>query len=361
MFSRTQFAKRWLYRLLAWTAIVVCAVPAWPRQQEPRDPPAVPALELAGGRRLEFVRAISTEQQVKPNRSLWNRVLDWVAGPAPIHGLLRPYGLALDSRGRVLVTDPEAAMVHILDFEKQKLEEVQPGKGRALLSPIGVSVDGADNIYVTDSQQALIFVFDPKGKFLRTLGLQGGAKLFLRPTGIAVDRVGKLLYVADTLGHRVRVLDLQGRLVRTFGQRGMQQGSFNFPTEIAVRGDKVIVVDAMNFRVQTFSPEGHFLHAFGVLGDRAGTLLRPKGMALDSEGNIYLADGLLEIVQVFTPEGKLLYHFGRSGAALGEFQLPAGIAIDPRNRIYVADSLNRRVQVFQFRGPAAAAAGGGGL
>lgn len=329
-------------------------------QKSTRNETSVPALELAGGRQLAFLRAVSTEQQVKPNRSLAQRVVDWVAGPAPLRGMVRPYGIALDSRGRMLVTDPGAATVHILDFEKQKYDWVRPGKGRALQSPMGVAVDAADNIYVTDSQQGAVFVFSPAGRLQRVFGGTGSARIFERPTGISYDAKDKLLYVVDSPRHRIRVLDLHGRVVRSFGERGTRQGTFNFPTEIVVRGDELTVVDAMNFRVQTLTRDGRFVRSFGALGERAGALLRPKGLALDSEGNIYLADALLEIVQVFSPEGQLLYYFGGSGAGLSEFQLPAGVFIDQRNRVYVADSLNRRVQIFQFRGPAKVTAGGGG-
>jgi len=105
----------------------------------------------------------------------------------------------------------------------------------------------------------------------------------------------------------------------------------------------------MNFRVQTLTTEGAFLTAFGQSGDQTGTLNRPKGIATDAMGNIYLVDALFGAVQVFSPEGKLLYYFGSNGAQPGQFQLPSGISIDDRNVITVADSLNHRVQVFRYR------------
>jgi len=107
-------------------------------------------------------------------------------------------------------------------------------------------------------------------------------------------------------------------------------------------------VDAMNFRLQIFDREGHFRTAFGTLGDRNGTVNRPKGVATDSEGNIYVAENLFETVQIFNTRGQLLYYFGETGSGPGKFQLPAGVWIDGRDRIYVADSFNRRVEMFQF-------------
>ena len=76
---------------------------------------------------------------------------------------------------------------------------------------------------------------------------------------------------------------------------------------------------------------------------------RPKGIAADTYGNLYLVDALFETVQVFDPEGRLLYYFGSTGTRPGQFQLPSGISIDDRNIIYIADSLNHRVQVFRYR------------
>jgi DNA-binding beta-propeller fold protein YncE len=337
--------------------VVVINLPAAPADRPARKLPnheeTVPPLLLAEGRRLEFVRAFSSETEVKTKRSFWSKVVDWVAGPPEYHRMMRPYNLALDSTGRIIITDPGLPGVHIVDFEKNKYELLEGGKGLAFRSPQGVAVDARDNIYVTDSELGIIFIFDAKGKFNRYAGRQKDGKgYFLRPTGIAVDSAANRLYVTDTLRHKVFLLDLDGKIVANFGGRGTAPGQFNYPTEIAARGPELAVVDAMNFRVQMFSRDRVFLRAFGSLGERTGTLLRPKGVAFDSEGNIYLADALLETVQVFNREGQLLYFFGHGGTRLGEFQLPAGLCIDPRNRIYVADSMNQRIQVFQFRGPA---------
>ncbi len=330
------------------------------RKSESSD--RVPPLLLAGGRRLEFVRSFSTEQEVKTKRSFWQKVVDWVAGPPEYHHLSRPYSIVTDSKGRVIVTDPGMPGVHILDFEAQKYIVLEGGNGRAFRSPLGVAVDASDNIYVTDSELGMVFVFEPGGKFRRFIGGdKTRAGFFQRPTGIAIDTAAKRLYVTDTLRHTIYRMDLEGNVLGSFGGRGILKSQFNYPTEIAVSagGGELVVVDAMNFRVQTFTRDGTFLRTFGTLGDRTGYLLRPKGLALDSEGNVYLADALLETVQVFDREGRLLYYFGRGGRGPSEFQLPAGIFIDARDRIYVADSMNRRIQVFQFRGATRTARGSG--
>jgi sugar lactone lactonase YvrE len=86
-------------------------------------------------------------------------------------------------------------------------------------------------------------------------------------------------------------------------------------------------------------------------------MFRPKGVSFDSEGHLYVVDGMWSAVQVFNREGQLLYYFGQLGNAPGAFQLPAGLRIDSHDRIYVVDSLNRRVQVFHYYGVGTASGG----
>ena len=83
-----------------------------------------------------------------------------------------------------------------------------------------------------------------------------------------------------------------------------------------------------------------------------------KGIGIDSEGHLYIVDGMWSVVQVFNREGQLLYYFGQLGTGPGAFQLPAGLRIDGNDRIYVVDSLNKRVQVYHYVGLPAHAGGG---
>ena len=84
------------------------------------------------------------------------------------------------------------------------------------------------------------------------------------------------------------------------------------------------------------------------MGDGSGYMFRPKGIGVDSEGHLYVVEGLSGMVQVFDRQGRLLYYFGRKGTGFGEFQLPTGLFIDAKDRVFVVDSYNRRVQVFQY-------------
>jgi DNA-binding beta-propeller fold protein YncE len=87
---------------------------------------------------------------------------------------------------------------------------------------------------------------------------------------------------------------------------------------------------------------------FGQPGTKLGSFSKPKGVAVDTDGDIFVVDGLYDVVQIFDQQGRLLLHVGGGGSDEGRFWLPSGIAIDQQNRIYVADTHNQRVQIFQL-------------
>lgn len=313
--------------------------------------PAPPDLLLEGGRKLTFERVLSSDRDIQGKKGFWKKLVDVVAGEAEQKLLVRPYGIAVDSRGRIIVTDPGAGGIHVFDPEQHKykfLERREKSKD-AMLQPQCVAIDAQDNIYVTDSRTGKVFIFEPSGKYKGVLGsLKGGEGFFKRPTGIAINRETQQIFVTDTLRDRVYILDPNGEVVKYFGQHGEKNGEFNLPTELLIRNGMLAVVDAMNFRIQIFDGTGNFQSAIGDLGDSEDALFRPKGLGIDSENHIYLVEGLSGMVQVFDREGQLLYFFGGRGTALGRFQLPAGLFIDQNDKVYVVDSYNRRVQVFQY-------------
>src|SRR5215472_8182635 len=185
--------------------------------------PAPPELLFIGGRKLTWERSFNWEREVKPKRGFWNRLVDVVAGEPEFHLLVRPYSVVTDSQGRVIVTDPGAAGVHIFDFGRQKykfLRRAEKGKD-AMLAPQCVAIDAQDNIYVTDSETGKIFVFDARGKYQRAIGsLKGGEGYFKRPTGIAVDSATQRIYVTDTLRNQIFMMDMQGSVLQKIGTTG---------------------------------------------------------------------------------------------------------------------------------------------
>jgi sugar lactone lactonase YvrE len=318
-------------------------------KSKPAGPVTLPELELEGGRKLLYEGSVSSEREVKNKPGFWGRLLDVVAGEPEFHALIAPYSVVTDSQNRIIVTDPGAAGIHIFDFTLHKYKFISRDKDvDGLVSPQCVAVDVADNIYVTDSDSGKIFSFDANGKFRRVIGSIKGEGYFKRATGIAVDSAEQRIYVADTLRNQIWVLDMQGTLLQRIGVAGSNEGQFNFPTELRLDGQDLLVVDAMNFRVQVLDRSGKFEYAVGQLGDGSGYMFRPKGIGRDSEGHLYVVEGLSGLVQVFDREGRLLYFFGQQGSGFGDFKLPAGLFIDRHDRVFVVDTYHRRVEVFQY-------------
>jgi hypothetical protein len=87
-----------------------------------------------------------------------------------------------------------------------------------------------------------------------------------------------------------------------------------------------------------------------VAGDGTGSFARPKGVAMDRYGHIYVVDGMHHAMQIFDRDGRLLLAVGEQGSGPGEFWLPSGIFVTHDNLIFIADAYNSRVQVFRYVG-----------
>ena len=87
-----------------------------------------------------------------------------------------------------------------------------------------------------------------------------------------------------------------------------------------------------------------------IRGLYVGNLVRPKGVAADDEGNIYVIESMHDTLLVFDRQGRLLISIGGTGQDVGRFYLPAGVWVDRHNRVFIADMYNGRVAVFQFLG-----------
>lgn len=294
--------------------------------------------------RVQFIKTVITPQDLGVTKGFFAKLWEFIAGKDTIDRIVSPHGIAADGEGKVYVADWGGACVHFFDFEKKKYDQFNKTKTGSLVSPIGAALDAEGLLYITDSMLRRVFVFSG-GKNKRVIGDDS----LLRPTGVAINKKDKVLYVVDTLGSRIVLFDLAGKTLGSFGNRGTRDGEFNYPTHLALdeAGD-IYVMDSLNFRVQIFDKSGKYLSKFGGNGTGIHDFMKPKGIAVDSEGHIWVSDGLRNTVQIFDRKGRLLLIFGRLGVGPGEFDVPAGLFIDSRDRLYVADSYNYRVQMFQY-------------
>ena len=267
-------------------------------------------------------------------------------------GVRRPWGVAINQRGGVVVTEWDGHCVSVFSPSGEKLISFGTrGSGQGQLNnPYGVAVDGEGNILVTDCNNHRIQKFAAEGEFLAAVGTMGsGPQQFSCPTDIAFNTSNNKVYVMDYGNHRVQVLNSNLTLSSTFGKKGSGKGQFNYPWGIACDSTgKVYVADTVNYRIQVFTAEGKFLRMFGRRGEGRGELDCPYCVAVDTRGAhvVYVSeDGNHHRVSVFTSEGQFVTSFGRKGEGPGEFKCPRGLAVDNSGVVYVCDSNNNRVQV----------------
>jgi hypothetical protein len=304
--------------------------PVWPA------PPAEP--------RVAYVRSIQSPADLGIKRSMFKRVAAWISGVGSESAqFVKPFYVALDDAGNLLLTDTGANAVCCLDHSRKKwLRWEQAGKIR-FQSPVAAARH-RDAIYVADSGLGKVLVFSPEGKLRVEI-----TRELERPAGLAI--AGDKLFVVDAQRHHVVAFDLRGGFISKFGRRGSKPGEFNFPTHIASDSNgRLFVTDSMNCRIQILDASGQLQRVIGSAGDGPGHFSRPKGVAVDTFGHIYVVDAVFDNIQVFDDQGRLLLNWGESGGAPGQFWLPNGIAISRDNEIYVADSYNRRIQVFRYIG-----------
>jgi DNA-binding beta-propeller fold protein YncE len=261
--------------------------------------------------------------------------------------LVKPYGIAVAPSGRLYVTDTASRRVFAFDRDRRTMGFVGEGRTGRLAKPIGVAVDAREIVYVADATLKRVFGYDATGEVSIAIGRDGELDA---PSGLAADRGGDRIYVADAGKHQVLAFSTKdGSLIKAIGKRGGEPGEFNFPTNLCVDGSgNLYVADTLNFRIQILNRDFQVVRVFGQLGDSLGQLNRPKGVAVDSEGHIYVADSSFNNFQIFDQQGQLLLFVGQGGGLAGEFSLPAGLFIDAQDRIYVADQGNSRIQVFQY-------------
>ena len=170
--------------------------------------------------------------------------------------------------------------------------------------PSGGAIDSRGRVYISDEQLHRISVFDHSGAFLSQWGAHGSGEGDLdTPSGIAFDDQDNL-YVSDTYNHRIQKFTADGRFLLSFGSQGQGNGELNLPWGVTLDGNNnVYVADWGNDRIQKFSPQGDCLASYGASGIADGEFQRPSSVAVDGEGYIYVADWGNERVQVLDPQG----------------------------------------------------------
>lgn len=233
----------------------------------------------------------------------------------------------------------------------------------------GLAVAGDGGFYASfqhEEDMAINYIreYDAAGNVVAKHGNQGvGPTEFDRPRGVAVGADGSV-YVADRMNHRIKKYAADLGSVSIWGEFGRGPKQFDEPFDVAVAGDYVYVADTGNHRVQKLSSdEGTFVKAWGVGGGNPGEFIHPKGIATDSQGNVFVIDsskkdssinrfnGLdVERIQKFNANGQFITQFGEFGDEAGYFVAPWFLSVSDDGEVFVTDVETNRVQVFAPHG-----------
>uniref|UniRef100_A0A1X7UUD9 RING-type domain-containing protein n=1 Tax=Amphimedon queenslandica TaxID=400682 RepID=A0A1X7UUD9_AMPQE len=221
-----------------------------------------------------------------------------------------------------------------------------------LKDPWGVAVTDDNHVLITECFGNCVTILDREGKKLKSLGGKGGSGnvKFSEPRGVAINP-DKFILVSDN--HRIQKISMDGyrkvsvvlnpdlTFSHSFGSEGSANGQFQYPQGIAIDSQGLVyVADQCNHRIHKFSPDGKFVGQFGTKGSGPGQLYNPFGITIDTAatGLVYVSDRNNHRISVFTSDGVFVSQFGSKGRNIDQFNFPHGLAFDKDGLLYVCDS-----------------------
>jgi sugar lactone lactonase YvrE len=311
--------------------------------------------------------------------------VDWNTGASLLSPMNQPMGVAVDKAGNVYASEYN----RIKKITPAGVLSVWAGTGArgfydtvgafAMFSPTGqLAIDAMDNLYMADRDNERIRKIDPfanvstvagNGKYGNIDGPVSIAELW-EPVGVAIDSKGNV-YVAEGNNQLIRKISPDG-MVSTFagtGKSGFKDGPgnqalFYNPVSIAVdRQDNLYVAEETNNRIRKITPSGDvstlagsgansYANGQGTKADFA----RPVGVAVDKNGNVFVADYSNHVIRKITPDGMVSTYAGtpeKGGFADGpvstaQFYYPEAVAVDDKGNVYVADLGNNRIRKIGY-------------
>jgi trimeric autotransporter adhesin len=314
--------------------------------------------------------------------------------PAFLSYLASPRGLALDRWGSIYLAESSESLVRRIDTANRiyafagggSMADGSAAVSARLISPVAVAYAPDGSVHIADALAHRVrTVRHPLG-IIQTLAGTGNAGFsgdtgnatiasLNRPSGLAIDAEGNV-YISDQGNLRVRRIGRDGRIVTWagsgvrgyFGDGGpARDAQLNFPGALAVdAAGNLYIADTGNHVVRRVTPDGIIatwagsgVRGYGGDGGPAASaalnLENPGAMAVDAEGNLYIADSFNHRIRCVTPNG-IIYTVAGTGTAgfrgdgglarEARLSTPAGLATDPDGNLYVADTSNHRIRLL---------------
>jgi len=247
-----------------------------------------------------------------------------------------------------------------------------PATNAELNGPSGIAVDNKGNILITEYRGRRVRKVDSSGKITTYAGtgVEGNSgdngpathATFRTPSSVAVDKFGNVL-ITDGYGDRVRKVDSSGTITAFVGGGSGRQFS-------RLWGIAVDSSDNVYFCETDSSPGVHKVNTSGHVSDVLGSdkVRWPSGIAVDKKGNLFIADSWKHRVLKVDSSGKITTYAGTGSsnysgdngpATSAELKSPAGLAVDSVGNLYIADKSNHRVRMVDSRGIITTVAGDG--
>jgi hypothetical protein len=267
--------------------------------------------------RVQYLVSYRYSSDITPQKSGFeNLIYGKDSGVLPI---TKPYGIEM-WRGQIYVCDIRNPGVVVLDLAKRQTRIMTTRGLGGLAQPTDIAIADDGMKYVADVVRGVIFVFDENERHVSSFGHQG-----FKPVGLAT--FGDRLYICDFATQSVLVMNRHdGSTISQIGGPGGEDGKFIRPLGIDVDTDgNIWVSDVIKCRLQKFDPDGVLLEAVGQISDTAGSFVRPKHVAVDQQNIVYVPDAAFDNTQMFNEQGQVLMFFGSGGTHPGSMNLPAGV------------------------------------
>jgi sugar lactone lactonase YvrE len=322
-------------------------------------------------------------------------------GPALEAGLDTPSGVAVDRDGNIYLTDTGNNQIRIvtpdghLDRYAGRDNSTTTGgpfgggsgdptvpRNATLSYPTALTIDQAGNLYFIDSGTARIRRITADGVIGNYAGTgssgsagDGGParSANLSPLGLGIDRNGNL-FIADGANHRLRIVTASDGIINTVAGNGLVTYD---PRGLAVDGDYIYFSDSSNNRIRKYNVktgeislvagDGQARHAGDGDSALTASVSRPRGIAFDASGNLYIADSGNHRVRKIGSDGKISTVAGNgTGAADDDDGLsatnaalyePDDVAVDSTGAIYVVERMAHRIRRFPVGGTITTVAG----